>query len=155
MTGVWRRAAGVVAAAGLAAALAGCSSDGMSALRLAPEDRPNVYPASYRADLVAALHTYLSDPANIRDAFVAEPLLASVGRQRRYTACVRFNARDSDGRYAGRVLLGVFSSGRFDQFFEVSASTDPASRETLSTLLKERCDTADYKRFPELEAMKR
>jgi hypothetical protein len=155
MTGVWREVAGALAAAGLAAALASCSTDGMSALRLAPEDRPNVYPASYRGDLVAALHTYLNDPANIHDAFVAEPVLASVGRQRRYTACVRFNARDRDGRYAARVMLGVFSSGRFDQFFEVSESTDPANRETLSTLIKERCDTADYKRFPELETMKR
>jgi hypothetical protein len=152
MTGVWRRVACAVA---VAAALAGCSSDGMSALRLAPEDRPNVYPANYRSDLVAALHSYLSDPSNIRDAFVAEPVLAAVGKQRRYLSCVRFNARDGDGRYGARVLLGVFSSGRFDQFFEVAASTDPASREALATVLKERCDAADYKRFPELEAMKR
>lgn len=127
----------------------------MSDLRFAPEDRPNVFPANYRGDLVAALHTYLSDPGNIRDAYVAEPVLATVGRQQRYTSCVRFNARDTGGRYTARVVLGVFSSGRFDQFLEVSQSTDPTRREALSTLIKEHCDAAEYKRFPELEAMKR
>jgi hypothetical protein len=49
----------------------------------------------------------------------------------------------------------VFSEGRFDQFIEASASTDPASQESLSALMKERCEGAEYKRFPELEAMKR
>jgi hypothetical protein len=150
MTGVWRRPFGVLVAAGLAAALAGCASERMRQR----EAEINVYPATYRADLVAAMRAYVSDPASVRDAWVAEPALVQVVGKRRYAACLRFSAR-SDGRYASRSALAVFSEGRFDQFIEPSASTDPASQESLSALMKERCEAAEYKRFPELEAMKR
>jgi hypothetical protein len=156
MTGVWRWLPGVLAMAGLAVTLAGCASERMLEEHQEREERINVYPGNYRADLVAAMHTYVSDPASIRDAWVAEPTISQIGRQRRYAACVRFNARNGDGRHAdSRVVLAVFSEGRFDQFIEAAASTDPASQESLSVLVKERCDAADYKRFPELEAMKR
>lgn len=154
MTRVWCTRAAL--AAGLAVALAGCGSDGgMSQLRLGSEDNPNVFPANYRTELVAALRSYLSDPTGIRDASVSEPVLGAVGLQRRYSACVRFSARDGQGRYAPRRVLGVFSSGRFDQFFELSESTDQAVREAMTKIMTERCDTADYRRFPELEGMKR
>jgi hypothetical protein len=152
MTEVWRRPLGVLIIAGLAAALAGCASERMRQER---EAEINVYPARYRADLVAAMRAYVSDPANVRDAWVAEPAIAQVGQRRRYAACLRFSTRNSDGQYASRNALAVFSEGRFDQFIEASASTDPASQESLSALMKERCEAAEYKRFPELEAMKR
>jgi hypothetical protein len=151
MTGVWSRRHGVLIVAGLAAALAGCASERMRQR----EAEINVYPTTYRADLVAAMRTYVSDPASVRDAWVAEPALVQVGQKRRYAACVRFSARNSDGRYTSRSALAVFSEGRFDQFIEPSASTDPASQESLAALMKERCEAAEYKRFPELEAMKR
>jgi hypothetical protein len=152
MTEVWRRPLGVLIIAGLAAALAGCASERMRQER---EAEINVYPARYRADLVAAMRAYVSDPASVRDAWVAEPAIAQVGQRRRYAACLRFSTRNSDGQYASRNALAVFSEGRFDQFIEASASTDPASQESLSALMKERCEAAEYKRFPELEAMKR
>jgi hypothetical protein len=155
MTGVRRRLSGVIAAAGLAAALAGCASEQVRQERLEREAEINVYPTSYRADLVAAMRAYVNDPANVRDAWVAEPAIVQVGPRRRYAACVRFSARNDNGRYAGRNALAVFSQGRFDQFIEAAASTDPASQESLSALMKERCEAAEYKRFPELEAMKR
>jgi hypothetical protein len=153
MTGVRRRPLGVLVAAALAAALSGCAAD-----RERLEQREaeiNVYPAQYRADLVAAMRAYASDPAGIRDAWVADPAIVQIGPRRRYAACVRFSTRGSDGRYASRNALAVFSEGRFDQFIEASASTDPTSRESQSALMKERCEAAEYKRFPELEAMKR
>jgi hypothetical protein len=153
MTEVWPRLAGVLAIAGLTVMLAGCGSDRSREER---EERINVYPGNYRADLVAAMHTYVSDPASIRDAWVAEPMIAQIGQLRRYAACVRFSARDSGSRRAdSRVVLAIFSAGRFDQFIEASASTDPTSQERLSTLVKGQCDSAEYKRFPEAEAMKR
>ena len=152
MKAVRRLLPGVLAIAGLAVTLAGCGSD-RSHEEL--EERINVYPGNYRADLVAAMHTYASDPASIRDAWVAEPGIAQIGQLRRYAACVRFNALNSGGRHTDRVVLALFSAGRFDQFIEASASDDPASQERLSALVKGRCDAADYKRFPELEAMKR
>jgi hypothetical protein len=155
MTRVWRRPFGLLVVAGLAAALAGCVSERMRQERLEREADINVYPASYRADLVAAMHAYVSDVATIRDAWVAEPAIVQIGSRRRYAACVRFSARNGDGRYASRNALGIFSEGRFDQFIEASALTDPVSQESTSALMKERCEAAEYKRFPELEAMKR
>jgi hypothetical protein len=121
------------------------------------EELLNVYPGNYRADLVAALHAYLSNPANVRDAWVAEPAIAQLGPRKRYAACVRFNARNSDGRYAGsKDVLAVFASGRFDQFIEPPLpGGEPASEGSAAALVKQLCDSADYKRFPELEAMKR
>jgi hypothetical protein len=155
MTEVRRRLLGVLVAATLAAALSGCASERMRQERVEREAEINVYPAHYRADLVAGMRAYAGDPAGIRDAWVADPAIVQIGPRRRYAACVRFSARSSDGRYASRNALAVFSEGRFDQFIEASASTDPASQESLSTLMKERCEGAEYKRFPELEAMKR
>jgi hypothetical protein len=153
MTGV-SELYGAIIAAGLAALLAGCVSD-QQEVRLAREERINVYPASYRADLVAAMRTYLSDPAHVRDAWVADPALVQLGSRRRYAACLRFGARGGDGGYESRNALAVFTEGRFDQFIDASASTDPSSQESLSKVIKERCEAAEYRRFPELEAMKR
>jgi hypothetical protein len=151
MTRVWRQPFGILAAAALAAALAGCASERVRQERLEREAEINVYPGSYRADLVAAMRAYVSDPASIRDAFVAEPAIMQIGQRRRYAACVRFRV----GGAAPRNALALFAEGRFDQFIEASAVTDQASQESVSTTVKGLCDAADYKRFPELETMKR
>lgn len=144
------RPLGILFVGALAAALSGCGS-GRSW-----EERDailNVYPNNYRADLLAAVHTYVSDPTNIRDGYVSDPAIRPVGRQNRYVACVRFNARNSDGRYTGsRDVLAVFVAGRFDQFIDPSA---PANSSNQVNSIKELCGEAEYKRFPELEAMKR
>lgn len=144
---------GVLLTAALAVALAGCGS-GRS--REERDARINVYPDNYRADLLAALHTYVSDPTNIRDGYVSEPTIRPIGRQNRYTACVRFNARNSDGRYVGsKDVLAVFVAGRFDQFIDAAAQPGPANQASPTALVKELCATAEYRRFPELEAMSR
>ena len=149
--GVRRWPLGVLLAVALAAALAGCGS-GRS--REEREARINVYPDNFRADLVAALHSYVSDPTNIRDAYVSDPAIRPIGTQNRYAACVRFNARNSDGRYTGnRDVLAVFVAGRFDQF--VDPSVGPANPSSQTNLVKELCGQTEYKRFPELEAMRR
>jgi hypothetical protein len=160
MTGIRCRRFGALLVAGLAVTpialtLASCGSERLRQERLEREESLNVYPGNYRADLVAAMHAYLSNPTNIRDAWVAEPAVTPIGQQRkRYAACVRFNARNSDGRYAGsKDVLAVFASGRFDQFIE--PPIDPASQGSATSFVKELCDTAEYKRFPELEAIKR
>jgi hypothetical protein len=156
MTGVWRRRLGVLLVAGLAVTLAGCESERLREERQEREESLNVYPGNYRADLVAGLRAYLSNPANVRDAWVAEPAITQLGPRKRYAACVRFNARNSDGRYAGsKDVLAVFASGRFDQFIEPPAPSEPASEGSAPALVKQLCDAAEYKRFPELEAMKR
>jgi hypothetical protein len=156
MTRVWRRPLGVLLAVSLAVAMAGCGSERLREERLERDERINVYPANYKVDLLAGLHAYLSNPANIRDAWVAEPAITEIGPRKRYAACVRFNARNSDGGYGGsKDLLAIFASGRFDQFIEPPNPSEPASEGSTPALVKRICDAAEYKRFPELEAMKR
>ena len=59
----------------------------------------------------------------------------------RYTVCVRYNAKDFDGSYAGiKQGMAVYSHGRFDRF--VPQPHGP-------------CDEAEYKPFPELEGLGR
>jgi hypothetical protein len=138
-------------AVALAVVLAGCGSGRLHEER---EARINIYPDNYKTDLLAALHTYVSDPANIRDAYVSDPAIRPIGALNRYSACVRFNARNSDGRYTGsKDVLAVFVAGRFDQF--VDPSTGPANPSSQANAIKELCSQAGYKRFPELEAMSR
>lgn len=170
MIRVRRRPLRVLLAVCLAAALAGCASGRSRELREEREARVNVYPDNYRADIQAGLHSYLSDPTHIRDAYVSEPSLQKIGRQNRYVACVRFSARDSDGGYGGsKDLLAVFAGGRFDQFIDESTQLGPANQggptamvkelfgqtnqEDPATIVKELCGAAEYKRFPELEAV--
>jgi hypothetical protein len=150
MTMVRRRPIGALVAIAIAVALAGCGS---GRTREEREARINVYPDSYRSDLLAALHTYVNDPTNIRDAYVSDPAIKPIGTQNRYAACVRFNAKTGDGRYAGsKDILAIFVAGRFDQFVDPSLQLGAANQ---SSPAKELCGQAEYKRFPELEAMTR
>jgi len=153
MKWVRRRPIGALAAVAIAVALAACGS-GRS--REEREARVNVYPDSYKTDLLAALHTYVSDPTNIRDAYVSDPAVKPIGAQNRYAACVRFNAKNSDGRYTGsKDVLAVFVAGRFDQFVDPAMQLGPANQSSQAPAVKELCGQAEYKRFPELEAMTR
>ncbi len=59
----------------LAAALAGCASystePSPEAQRAAWEAR-NLYPQSYRSEILAYMRNYFNDPRNVRDAFVSD-----------------------------------------------------------------------------------
>jgi hypothetical protein len=156
MIQVGRRLLHVLSAVCLAAALAGCASGRSRELREEREARNNIYPDSYRADILAGLHSYLSDPTHIRDAYVSDPSLQPIGRQNRYAACVRFNARNSDGSYAGsRDVMAIFVAGRFDQFIDDSTQLGAANQSNPTTIVKDLCGGIEYKRFPELEALTR
>ena len=45
--------------------------------------------------------TYLNDPRGVRDAFVSEPTKRTLESIERYTVCLRYNPRKSNGQYAG------------------------------------------------------
>jgi hypothetical protein len=125
-----------------AAALAGCLTD---QAREGGEARGTVLPENYKAEIIAFMRTYLNDPANVRDAFITEPAIKQVGGRSQYAACVRYNAKNTDGRYAGsRDSLALFDRGRFDRMVDQfpKGAVHP-------------CVDADYKHFPELEALKR
>jgi hypothetical protein len=186
----WRGLAMAMPALILVTALADCAGHG----RPHDDARANVYPDSYKSDLLGFLHSYINDPTKIRDAAISEPALRPVpaapgggggpiavsggvggrggGRggggppdsgpseggagggsgigslfgqddkpPERYTVCVRYNAKDVDGRYAGiKQGMAVYARGRFDRF--VPQQHGP-------------CDQAEYKPFPELAALGR
>lgn len=103
-----------------------------------------VYPANYRSELLAFMHTYLNDPTGVRDGAIAEPVKRHVGSRDRYVVCVRYDSKNIQGRYNGvKTGMALFRNGRFDQFIE-------QPRE-----VKEPCSQADFKPFSELERMER
>jgi hypothetical protein len=161
MTRAQLRFAFICTAGALSAAmLAGCTGDGHAR----SDARANVFPDNYRTELVGYLHTYINDPTNIRDAAITEPAIRLVssgppdrgndpldklarsleggrGSQERYIVCVRFNAKNGDGRYTGlKTGMAIFSGGRFERFSEQRQGP---------------CDQGDYKPFPELETLNR
>jgi len=135
--GARRRLARFVVGAVLCVGGCGVHSD-----RHIPDDSEiNVYPANYKADILAAMHVYFNDPTGIRDAAVAPPAIKRVPGATRYVVCVRFNAKQSGATYAGiRDFAAVFRDGRFDHFVETA---------------REQCADAVYAAFPELEKLTR
>jgi hypothetical protein len=116
-----------------ASIVAACSID--------PKDQqdPNIVPVSYKQELISTLQPSFPYPARVRDAFVSEPALTPVGNDRRYTACVRYNARDTETHYAGsKDKIGYFYGGHLNQLVDATP---------------EQCGNAAYKPFPELEKL--
>jgi hypothetical protein len=107
-----------------------------------PADKStNIEPANYKEETLAFLRTYLNDPTGVRDAAISQPVLKAVSGQTRYAACVRYNAKKSNGEYAGsKDRIAVFVSGRFD---------------TLIETVRDQCKDANYEPFPELERLSR
>ena len=99
----------------------------------------NIVPLNYRATLLEFLRTHLTDPTNVRDAYITEPALQPIGSDSRYVICVRFNSKDGYGQFTGiRDNIAIYFAGKLTQFV-------PATRE--------QCGNAAYQRFPELEAL--
>jgi hypothetical protein len=113
-------------------------------------------PTSYKADIVAFLRTYLNDPTNVRDAAASQPALQRFDGGQRYAVCVRFNARKSDGTYAGVIeTAAIFNvSGKLDRFFDLTPD-ETAPDAAIRAQLRESCKTVAYQPFPELEHMTR
>ena len=129
-----------------AAMLGGCASDiGPSPAELKAQwDAQNVYPQTYKNDLLAFLRTYLNDPTHVRGAMLSEPVLKEVGPGQRYVACLRYNARDMEGKYMGlKDGAAVYVSAKLDRFIDKPLA------------VKEICKDAVYVPFPELAALTR
>lgn len=135
-----RRAAILLCALGVA----GCAGTGGSDSLSYTADRgveDQIYPKNYRPELLAFLRTYLNDPRGVRDATIADPAQKKVGGRLRYVVCVRFNARGTDGGYAGvKQRAAMYIDGRFDRMIEDA---------------DELCDGTTYAAFPELEKLTR
>ena len=140
------RALALLMAVSVAVALGGCATEtGPSASELkARWDAENVYPQGYRQDLLAFLRTYLNDPSHVRSASVSQPQLKYIGPGDRYVACVRYNARNSDGKYVGsKDGAAIYVAGRLDRFIDTSKD------------VRELCKEVAFLPFPELERLTR
>ncbi len=128
-------------------AVGGCASDdvGPSPAELRAQwEAQNVFPQSYKADLLAFLRTYLNDPSHIRNAGVTQPALMEVGPGKRYVACVRYNARDDKGHYEGvKIGAATYVSGKLDRFINPGPQA------------KAMCKDAAFAPFPELAKLTR
>ena len=124
-----------------ATSLAACSSFGGGSKTTDAGEDVNSFPANYRSELLAYMRTYLNDPTNVRDAQIAEPALRSINGTDRYVVCIKYNARNSEGRYVGlKETMAIYLRGRFNQLVNAFGET---------------CKGAAYQPFPELEALKR
>ena len=129
-----------------AAVLGGCASDiGPSPAELKAQwEAQNVYPQAYKGDLLAFMRTYLNDPTHVRGAVLSQPALKEIGPGQRYVACLRYNARDMQGKSMGlKDGAAVYVLAKLDRFID----TPPA--------VKDICKDAVYAPFPELEALTR
>jgi len=137
-----------VAAVALAALLCGCAREQPAVL----SSNPNVPPTNYKAEILDYLRVYLNDPTGVREAYIGEPELKSIPASifstepmspahQRYMVCLRFNAKNSTGKYEGsRDRMVAFLAGRLD---------------TLVLARKGQCDNANWQPFPELEKLRR
>jgi len=99
------------------------------------------FPNNYRAELLAFMKTYLTNPVGVHDAAMAEPVQRTVGGRVRYVSCLHFTPRESDGSYRDiRERVIVYVDGRLDHVVENAGET---------------CAGAVYAPFPELEKMTR
>lgn len=130
----------------LAGLLGGCATDvGPSNAELkARWEAQNIYPQTYKRDLLAFLRTYLNDPEHVRAAQVSQPLRKTVGAGERYIVCVRYRARKTDGQYGPpKVGAATYVSAKLDRFFDQPAE--------LSSL----CKDVAFEPFPEMEKLTR
>ena len=102
-------------------------------------DQP--FPKTYRAELLAFLHTYLNDPTDVRGAMIAEPSQREVGGRQRYAVCLRYSAKALDGSYTPmHDRAALYIDGRLDRLIEKPGDI---------------CAGANYAPFPELEKLAR
>ena len=80
----------------------------------------------------------------MRSASVSPPQLKYVGPGDRYVSCVRFNARNSDGKYLGsKDGAAIYVSGKLDRFLDTAKD------------VRELCKEVAYAPFPDLEKLTR
>jgi hypothetical protein len=124
------RAGGIGAKSMLAAAVAvtacACSSK-------QPKIEENIFPADYKAQIVRHLRMQSDYRLNLRDAYVAPPLMKAYQSTARYISCIRFTAQDDS-----KEMAAFFFSGGLTQVVNAPP---------------ELCANAAYEPFPELQKL--
>jgi hypothetical protein len=113
--------------------LAACSTDASKG------SDPNIMPANYKQEILDTMMSTLPDPTNVREAFISDLALVTVGKEPRYSICVRYNGRNENRQYMGsKDRIGFFYGGHLNQLVEADQG---------------QCAKAAYKPFPELEKL--
>lgn len=142
----------------LTALLMGCSTnmEPTQADLRARWDEQNVYPSTYKADVLAFMQTYLNNPSGIRGAAMSQPVLRRIPGNPgdRYMVCLRYNARKTDGTYAGlKDTIATFALGKFERF--IDPQRGDIQQESALREVRELCKDAAMLPFPELQQLKR
>ncbi len=116
----------------LALALAGCASFGGGQKDQKPVD-PNVFPADYKASVMAFLQNNPYGLVGVREAALSAPELKPFGTESRYVACLRATGPD----WSKQKMI-VFYGGTINQFVDATS---------------EACGTAAYQPFPEITTL--
>lgn len=104
-----------------------------------PPVEPRKFPADYKPEVADFIRRNTVNPTKIRDAYIAKPVLKPIGKTEQYITCVRYNPRDSAGKYEGpQQRVAIFLSGGLNQFLD----DDP-----------QLCAGLTYERYPEIENM--
>jgi hypothetical protein len=118
----------------LVPALVACSSN-----KKESEENPNILPADYKNEILNTMTNALEVPTNVRDAYITDPVLRTVGKSERYVVCVRSDSRNANYHYTGsKDRIAIFYDGHLNQLVDAT---------------KEQCGNAAYKPFPELEKL--
>ena len=137
-----RRSAKIAAVMLLPIMLSACAASDDSKPITFTDDRgvsSQPFPKNYRAEVLAFLKTYLSNPVGVRDAVMQSRSERVVGGRQRYVACLRFSPREHDGGYREpRERAILFVDGRLDRIIENAV---------------EPCARVAYAPFAELEKM--
>lgn len=127
-----------------AGGIGGCVSDDSASMNLSyirDSGAAQPFPTAYRSEILAFMRAYLNDPRGIREAAASEPFMHTVVGRPHYVVCLRFDARDSLGRYQGvQTNAALFLEGRVDRLL-------PDGPEI--------CAKATYAAFPDLEKLTR
>lgn len=120
--------------------LAGCTSMKESFTFMQTPEKPvrrDVFPKDFKAQILRTIPSVVADQRGIREAYYSEPALdPSVNTM---ASCVRFNARDASGQYAGvKEYAAYYYDGQLNQFVATTG---------------DQCKTANYQPFPELERL--
>src|SRR5262249_61996155 len=79
---------------------------------------------------------------HVRGAGISQPQLKHIGAGDRYVACVRYDARNTDGKYLGsKDGAAIYVGGKLDRFFDTPSG------------VRELCKEVAYVPFPELERL--
>lgn len=117
----------------LGVVLAACSNKKESVLV------QNIRPAKYKDEVLQVFPQAVTDPTNVHDAAITEPMLNQNGPVHVYYVCVRANSRDANHQYTGvKEYAGYFYDGHLGQFVDAPPGL---------------CDKAAYQPFPELEKL--